>query len=372
MRTTPLPPTWTIAPTTSTDQAVAPEYVNRGTGERTAEHPGKSYFVSLVEHERCSNRQQGLGAVPILLSSSPARATSYGCSGNGTSTSTSGGTVEIADRTPSSPIQGPPQQGGWRGGPVSSIGAHRNSAGDGQGIASGMDGTSEGKIVRKEEEKQEIESMAVTNSAEEKSALGNSTASRKRASSNRGKRAKRRMAPPKWLVFTSWWHETISGTENVMNRKHASIRFNTANASFEVELEDVPAIFEVSHATGRYGKIGTIDVRVGAQISILGRQMRLMQCDGLTAQWLESEVRAITKAKVALISALEQGKDTVRVTCRSDRLELSASAQRGSGSVGLAAEMDRRGLMQDVLVLRDKLAQTQPDEAMRLTKDLDL
>lgn len=36
-----------------------------------------------------------------------------------------------------------------------------------------------------------------------------------------------------------------------MNRKHASIRYNTVNGSFEVELEDVPAIFEVSHATGR-------------------------------------------------------------------------------------------------------------------------
>lgn len=36
-----------------------------------------------------------------------------------------------------------------------------------------------------------------------------------------------------------------------MLRKHASIRYNTADASFEVELEDVPAIFEVSHATGR-------------------------------------------------------------------------------------------------------------------------
>lgn len=36
-----------------------------------------------------------------------------------------------------------------------------------------------------------------------------------------------------------------------MTRKHASIRYNTADGSFEVELEDVPAIFEVSHATGR-------------------------------------------------------------------------------------------------------------------------
>lgn len=54
----------------------------------------------------------------------------------------------------------------------------------------------------------------------------------------------------------------------------------------------------------------------------------------------------------------------------SDRLEQSAAAKRGSGSVGHAAEMDRRALMQDVLVLRDTLAQTHPEEAMRLTKDL--
>lgn len=37
-----------------------------------------------------------------------------------------------------------------------------------------------------------------------------------------------------------------------MIRKHASIRYATADGSFEVELEDVPAIFEVSHATGRW------------------------------------------------------------------------------------------------------------------------
>ncbi|CAM9339606.1 unnamed protein product, partial [Ectocarpus sp. 6 AP-2014] len=93
-------------------------------------------------------------------------------------------------------------------------------------------------------------------------------------------------------------------------------------------------------------------------------------CDGATAQWLESEVRAITKAKAALITAVEDGGDSVRVTCRSDRLQLAASGQRGSGSVGQAAEMDRRALMQDVTTLRDILAKTQPEEARRLTNGL--
>lgn len=40
--------------------------------------------------------------------------------------------------------------------------------------------------------------------------------------------------------------------------------------------------------------------------------------------------------------------------------------------MGHAAGMDRRAFLQDVLILRDKLAQTQPEEAMRITKDLDV
>lgn len=45
--------------------------------------------------------------------------------------------------------------------------------------------------------------------------------------------------------------ETTCGTENTMARKHAYIRFETTTGAFEVELEDVPSIFVVSHATGR-------------------------------------------------------------------------------------------------------------------------
>lgn len=82
-------------------------------------------------------------------------------------------------------------------------------------------------------------------------------------------------------------------------------------------------------------------------------------------------MRAITKAKAALISALEGRGTSVRVRCRSDRLEACASSQRGSGSVGQAAEMDRRALMQDVNALRLTLAETHRDEAQRLTKGLD-
>lgn len=60
--------------------------------------------------------------------------------------------------------------------------------------------------------------------------------------------------------------ETISGTESTLSRKHASIRYATGNSSFEVELEDVPAIFEVSHATGRCGLLCTICDRVSFTI----------------------------------------------------------------------------------------------------------
>lgn len=62
--------------------------------------------------------------------------------------------------------------------------------------------------------------------------------------------------------------------------------------------------------------------------------------------------------------------DTFRLHVISDRLEASASAQRGGGSVGSYASIDRRSLMQDVVVLRDTLAETKPDEARRLAEGL--
>eukprot|EP00903_Cladosiphon_okamuranus_P021057 g19344.t1 len=387
MRTSPLPPTWTIVAAAATAAAATAEgpssagqqatleYVHRWTGERTVEHPGTSYFAALVEQERRNNRLQGLGGVSVLSAPCPQAATSYSCcSISANRSSSSGGSIEGGDGGPKSPTLGSSRQDGGHGLLASSTSPRGKGGDDGQATASGLDnGTSEIKVLRGKRQDSDARGAPGSAEGDGDEAQGSGTAARKRppGGTRGGKWAKGRVPPPKWLVFTSWWHETVSGTENVMNRKHASIRYNTANASFEVELEDVPAIFEVSHATGRLGKkIGTVDIRVGAQISILGRQMRLMQCDGLTAQWLESESRAITKAKAALISALERGRDNVRVTCRSDRLERSASAQRGSGSVGQGAEMDRRALMQDVVALRDALAQTQPDEAMRLTKDL--
>lgn len=60
------------------------------------------------------------------------------------------------------------------------------------------------KIVRREKP-QEVEARSVPNSAEGNGAEGSSTAS-KRASSIKGRCAKRRIPTPKWLVFTSWWH----------------------------------------------------------------------------------------------------------------------------------------------------------------------
>ena len=58
----------------------------------------------------------------------------------------------------------------------------------------------------------------------------------------------------------------------------------------------------------------------------------------------------------------------VMIPYGSDRLEASASAMRGGASVGSAASIDKRCLMQDVIVLRDTLAETQPDEARRLSE----
>lgn len=59
--------------------------------------------------------------------------------------------------------------------------------------------------------------------------------------------------------------ETTSGTENVVNKKHALVRYQTATGEFEVELEGVPAVFEVSHATGR---LASSPRRISVRISV--------------------------------------------------------------------------------------------------------
>ncbi|CAM9739610.1 unnamed protein product [Pylaiella littoralis] len=414
MRTTRLPPTWAAVDTTISDKKTSRlscnshdasansrnnwggidntlehsekemtastrlEYVNCVTGERTPRHPGMSYFLAEVESERSKNKRS---QEVIVLSAASTEGISSGGSSGGSSdnhnsnnmdhsSSIIGGGIDLTLQSPS--VRHPQPAGthvGEGSGDVANIDTREdNTMDDDHSVSNNF--SSALCAVRRKKPGQVVETGVLSNSAGRNGtdiAIGHTT---RKLSSAKGICGKRRMPPPKWLVFTSWWHETISGVENRMNRKHASIRYATADASFEVELEDVPAIFEVSHATGRHGTIATIDIRVGAQIQILGRQMCLMQCDGLTAQWLESEVRAITKAKAALVSALEEGGDRVRVTCRSDRLEASASAQRGSGSVGQAARMDRRALMQDVTSLRDLLERTKPDEAMRLTEGL--
>ena len=131
MRTTPLPPTWTAVATTSNDQPAVPEYVNRVSGERTQEHPGTSYFVSLVEQERCGNGHRGLGTVSVLSAPS-LQAPSHGCRNS------SSGSAGVMICTRSSSIRGPPQQEGGIPGAVSSIST------DGDGTDEGLAVTSSG------------------------------------------------------------------------------------------------------------------------------------------------------------------------------------------------------------------------------------
>ncbi|CAM9568116.1 unnamed protein product, partial [Ectocarpus sp. 8 AP-2014] len=100
MRTTPLPPTWTIeeigasqttprasrftttgsitsytadSEASPSASAIAPrlEYVNRVTRERTCTHPGTPYFLRAVERQRVSNQRQRRGEVVVVSGTSP-------------------------------------------------------------------------------------------------------------------------------------------------------------------------------------------------------------------------------------------------------------------------------------------------------------
>ncbi|CAM9339534.1 unnamed protein product, partial [Ectocarpus sp. 6 AP-2014] len=307
MRTTPLPPTWTIEEigasqttprasrftTTSSitsytadreadlsASAIAPrlEYVNRVTRERTCTHPGTPYFLRAVERQRVSNQRQRRGEVMVVSGTSPKA-----------NNSNHNSIIDTMDWSLPSKTSHPDEDGhAGRGGAPSTSTIHDDTAtmdDDDQPVASttdsGTNNSSKVRVVRRDKPGVGSGTVATSSLAEEEQEQDNGaergSTQRKRAPSSGGKGGKRRTPPPKWLVFTSWWHETTTGTENTVNRKHASIRYSTANGSLEVELEDVPAIFEVSHATGRYGRVGTVDVRVGAQLLILGRQMRLMQ-----------------------------------------------------------------------------------------------
>ncbi|CAN0229746.1 unnamed protein product, partial [Ectocarpus sp. 12 AP-2014] len=304
MQTTPLPPTWTIeeigagqttprssrfTTTGSTTSytadseanlpasAIAPrlEYVNRLTRERTCTHPGTPYFLRAVERERVSNQRQRRGEVVVVSGTLP-----------NANNSSHNSIIDTMDWSFPSTTAHPEEDGhAGRGSAPSVSTIHDDTAtmDDDQPVVSttdsGTNNSSKVRVVRREKPEAGSGTVASSSFAEEEQGNGAERGSthQKRAPSSGGKGGERRAPPPKWLVFTSWWHETTTGTENTINRKHASIRYSTANGSLEVELEDVPAIFEVSHARGRYGKVGTVDIRVGAQLSILGRQMRLMQ-----------------------------------------------------------------------------------------------
>ncbi|CAM9242588.1 unnamed protein product, partial [Hapterophycus canaliculatus] len=287
MRTTPLPPTWRVentsisdhetsnkslastdSPACSSTNAQKMEYVNCVTKVRTPQHPGTPYFLAVVESERRSSKRHGRGDAMTTYEPTPPLINS---------------SVGSIDGSSSPPIPQDRQQPGDPCPDVGSEGAssertpaeiatilHQQAIADTDKYQ-----PSEVHVVYKEAQNVTAPKMASTSVVENGAGAG--PHSRKRPSTERANDGKRRIPMPKWLVFTSWWHETKSGVESTLSRKHASIRYAISDGSFEIELEDIPAIFEVSHANGRHGKIGTVDIRVGAQLSILGRQMTLMQ-----------------------------------------------------------------------------------------------
>lgn len=87
---------------------------------------------------------------------------------------------------------------------------------------------------------------------------------------------------PRDIIPDAPW-KTPARTEHLVEASFSAIYYRyqvqiAAGALYEYDVGKVT--IENVYFASRHGRVGTIDLHVGAQISILGRQMRLMQVGG--------------------------------------------------------------------------------------------
>ena len=125
---------------------------------------------------------------------------------------------------------------------------------------------------------------------------------------------------PTVLTFTSWWDEDReesslgngSSAGGGLRRRYVSLKFYTADGSFDVKMKGVSVnetveLRGIDSIVNRNGeRFECWDLHIGTKINILGRKMTLMQADLATVNWLEHQAVKLRKIKTHLLDELRK------------------------------------------------------------------
>jgi len=152
------------------------------------------------------------------------------------------------------------------------------------------------------------------------------------------------------LEFDSWWNEGKV-------RRFVYIRYNIAKGAFQMAIDDDCNLYHVPVAyRAKTAEVATVwDLRVGAELDILGRITTLQRCSLTTAQWNKHWGDLLIALRERLITELRKYE--------SKRKEQWLTYQRHSVEAG---SIDIRLLMGQVAGLGTQLRQYRPKLADQL------
>lgn len=184
-----------------------------------------------------------------------------------------------------------------------------------------------------------------------------------------------------FLTFYSWWTELNTKrymeicfdmktelfrvvVDKDVQHLHSDLLFNpTTESLHEVTAKDTKVMSMHLHEklsgnqhaeSLRRNHLTQWDLHVGARLNILGRPTTLMQCNLLTAKWLEYQTDRLTRIKGALEEQLRK-YETIPI--------LAVFATKPSDSKRLGGNVDLRFLLNMIQGLQQRLARYRPNVA---------
>lgn len=153
------------------------------------------------------------------------------------------------------------------------------------------------------------------------------------------------------LEFDSWWMEGGS-------KRFVYLRYNIAESAFQIAIDQDTNIYHVPKVYGhRSGEPVTVwDLRVGAELDILGRVTTLQHCSQMTAQWNTYWAERLVPLRQRLVEELNKYETKKRAPW----LQLERCS-REAGSV------DLRLLLNQIEEIRARLRGYRPRLAEKLS-----
>merc|ERR1719311_1615229 len=108
------------------------------------------------------------------------------------------------------------------------------------------------------------------------------------------------------LEYDSWWVES-SGIE-ASKKRCVYFRYNIAEGAFQIAIDEDSNLYHVPVVYGhRSGQPITVwDLRVGAELDVLGRVTTLQHCSQMTAQWNSYWAERLTPIRQRLMDELRK------------------------------------------------------------------